>query len=254
LAAWRLGARFLLSRGGLTRHWTDVAGGATLVSAAGVESMRGRGEAMSEERPVRAGLRLVRPADTADVVALETLRRREPAAVGAFFDRHAAHVERLLRGVLGPDPDIPDLVQQTFLEALSSLPGFRSDAGSLVPWLNRIAVFTARRHIRRRSVRRWVRFAAPEALPDPPASAASPAVLAALRRTYALLDRLATDERIAFALRFVRELELTEVAEAMGVSLATVKRRLERGRERFLEWARHDPVLRGWLEEKDHGP
>jgi RNA polymerase sigma-70 factor (ECF subfamily) len=216
--------------------------------------MGGREQATSEERSARAGLRLVRPGNAEDDAAVEALRRREPAAVGAFFDRHSAHVERLLRSVLGPDVDIPDLVQQTFLEALSSLPGFRSGAGSLVPWLNRIAVYTARRHIRRRRVRRWLSFAAPGELPEQASAAADPAVQAALARTYVLLARLPADERIVFSLRFIEDLELTEAAEAMGISLATVKRRLDLARERFLELARHDPILRSWMEEKDHGP
>jgi RNA polymerase sigma-70 factor (ECF subfamily) len=220
----------------------------------GVGIMGGRGQATSDERSARAGLRLVRSGNVEDDAAVEALRRREPAAVGAFFDRHAVHVERLLRIVLGPDVDIPDLVQQTFLEALSSLPGFRSGAGSLAPWLNRITVFTARRHIRRRRVRRWLSFAAPDELPERPSAAADPAIRAALARTYVLLERLPADERIAFSLRFIEELELTEAAETMGISLATVKRRLDRARERFLELARHDPILRWWMEEKDHGP
>jgi hypothetical protein len=46
--------------------------------------------------------------------------------------------------------------------------------------------------------------------------------------TYAILDRLDANSRLAFVLTSVDGWELTEVAEAFSVSLATVKRRLSR--------------------------
>jgi RNA polymerase sigma-70 factor (ECF subfamily) len=60
-----------------------------------------------------------------------------------------------------------------------------------------------------------------------------------LKGVYALLDRLPTEQRIALVLRRVEGMELAEIATAMKLSLATVKRRLvlaearlERERER----------------------
>lgn len=50
------------------------------------------------------------------------------------------------------------------------------------------------------------------------------------RRLTAALQRLPVDQQIAFELRFGEELSLAEVAEAMQVSLATVKRYLQRAR------------------------
>ena len=47
----------------------------------------------------------------------------------------------------------------------------------------------------------------------------------------------------AFTLRFVSEMQLTEVAAACKVSLATVKRRLARAEKRFVEAARSNPAL-----------
>jgi RNA polymerase sigma-70 factor (ECF subfamily) len=206
-----------------------------------------------DERTRRAELRVVRGDLSEDGAALAALRRRDPAAVGALFDRHARRIERLLLSVLGPDPDLPDLVQQTFLGVLSSLPSFRGDAASLVSWLNRVCVFTARKHIRQRRARRWLRFGAPEELPELPASAAGPELRAAAARAYRLMDGMPTDERLAFGLRFIEQLELAEVAEAMELSLATVKRRLAAARARFVDRARHDPLLRPWLDEETDG-
>jgi RNA polymerase sigma-70 factor (ECF subfamily) len=64
-----------------------------------------------------------------------------------------------------------------------------------------------------------------------------------------LLGRLPSDERIAFALRHIEGMELGRLAEACGVSLATIKRRLARAEQRFARAAARDEVLKRWLEE-----
>ncbi|HEY7376710.1 MAG TPA: sigma factor-like helix-turn-helix DNA-binding protein, partial [Polyangia bacterium] len=55
---------------------------------------------------------------------------------------------------------------------------------------------------------------------------------------------------MAFSLRFISEMQLTEVAAACRVSLATVKRRLARAEKRFVEAAKDHPALR---ERLTHG-
>jgi RNA polymerase sigma-70 factor (ECF subfamily) len=65
-----------------------------------------------------------------------------------------------------------------------------------------------------------------------------------VRATYRVLDTLPDDERMAFSLRFISEMQLTEVAAACRVSLATVKRRLARAEKRFVEAAKDHPALR----------
>ena len=69
----------------------------------------------------------------------------------------------------------------------------------------------------------------------------------ALRQTYAVLERMPADERIAFCLRFMEGMELTETAEACGVSLATIKRRLVKAQQKFVAAAGADPLLREWI-------
>ena len=70
-----------------------------------------------------------------------------------------------------------------------------------------------------------------------------------LRAVYAVLQRMPADERIAFALRYIDGMELTEVAAACSISLATVKRRLRRSEDRFLRSARSHSLLEKWVEE-----
>lgn len=175
------------------------------------------------------------------------LRAGHPGAPGALFERHAVHVQRVLARVLGPDPELGDLLHDVFLRALGGIRRLE-DPAALCGWLTSIAVFTARGCIRRRRARRWLRFLSAEQIPDREAPVASPEQMDALRRTYEILDRLPANERIAFALRVIDGMELTEVAQACGVSLATIKRRLSRAQESFVAMARREPALAEWVE------
>jgi RNA polymerase sigma-70 factor (ECF subfamily) len=56
--------------------------------------------------------------------------------------------------------------------------------------------------------------------------AAPPDVAAEVRAIYALVEALPPEQRIALILRRVQGMTLREVAQAMDLSLATVKRRL----------------------------
>jgi RNA polymerase sigma-70 factor (ECF subfamily) len=71
-----------------------------------------------------------------------------------------------------------------------------------------------------------------------------------MRAVYRVLGGLNTDQRIAFALRFIAGMELTEVAASCGVSLATIKRRLGRAQSAFTSAARREPSLVEWLAEQ----
>lgn len=200
--------------------------------------------------PVEDAKVVYAPAFFADDEAfVRALREGHRGARAAFFDRFADHVERVLVRVLGVDNEIPDLVQEVFLRAYSGFDRFRGDVDALKPWVTRIAVFTARGCIRRRQARRWMRMSAPSALPEVPSHGASPELGDVLRRASEVMNKLPAAERIPFALRFVDDMELAEVASACDVSVATIKRRLGRARKRFERLAARDPVLIEWLRD-----
>src|SRR5262249_29605775 len=153
----------------------------------------------------------------------------------------------VLYRVLGFDRDLADLHHDVFVRALASLPKLE-DPSALKGWLTMIAVHVARSWMTRKRRRSWLWFLPDEELPEVAGSAAPGEVLDALRATYAVLDALPLDERIAFALRFIDGMELTEVAAACDTSLATIKRRLSRAGARFEAEARKQPVLEAWLD------
>lgn len=182
-----------------------------------------------------------------DAALVSALVRGDPAARAELFDRHASHAQRVLARVLGHDAELADLLHEVFARALAQIDSLE-DPAALKWWLTTIAVFTAREHIRRRTRGRWLRFFASDELPDLPVAGADEGVRESLRRTYAVLDRLGVDDRIAFSLRFIEGLDLAEVAAACGVSLNTIKRRLARAEKRFVALARREPALHDWLE------
>lgn len=182
-----------------------------------------------------------------DVALVAALRRRDHDAWSRLVDRFTPDVERLVAGVMGVDADLADIVQDVFVRVLEGAHRIR-EPSALRGWIASVAVFTARGHIRRRQRWRWLRFFAPADLPEPPAAAAGQEGYLLLRATYQVLDSLQADQRVAFTLRFVAEMELTEVAAACGVSLATIKRRLNRAEAAFLAGAERDPLLRERIE------
>jgi DNA-directed RNA polymerase specialized sigma24 family protein len=92
---------------------------------------------------------------------------------------------------------------------------------------------------------------APEAAPSPAPAPAAPSDLGvrlALQRLELALERLKADDRIAFCLRYVEAMELSEVASAMGWSLASTKRYLARAKQRLWVLVEKDCVLAPYLE------
>lgn len=183
-----------------------------------------------------------------DAAIVAALRAGDPQAADELFERYGDYVERLIVRVLGVDGEVPDLINEVFARALERV-GQLHDATALKGWLGSIAIFTARTFLRdRRSRRRFLGFFAPEELPEVAFRPAPVECSLALSRTYEVLATLAPDERIAFALRFIDGMSLGELAEVLGVSLGTVKRRLSRAQKRFVRVAERDPLLRELVE------
>jgi RNA polymerase sigma-70 factor (ECF subfamily) len=178
------------------------------------------------------------------------LKAGETWAQHALLAQHTEHLERILTRILGGRADLDDLVQEVFVRAFERVGELR-EPRALRGWLTTIAVFVAREAIRAKKRRRWLLFLPPEETPELPVLEATPEVRAAVRAFYAVVGALDADARIAFTLRFVEGMELTDIARTTGVSLSTVKRRLKSAEAEFLGGARapgHEALL-DWIEE-----
>jgi RNA polymerase sigma-70 factor (ECF subfamily) len=213
------------------------------------EPMTARSSAVVTEISPRASGVVPIALATDEVALVAQLRENHPGAKTAFFQTYSRYVERLVTHTIGFDRELADIIQEVFLNAFRSLPKLE-DATALRPWLARVAVNTARKVLRTRSRRAWLRlFRDPddEFRAQEPVAAVDQDVIRALRSVYDVLHGLPADESIAFALRFIEGMDLTEVADACDVSLATIKRRLRRAEQRFVAAARSRPELDEWL-------
>jgi RNA polymerase sigma-70 factor (ECF subfamily) len=185
--------------------------------------------------------------DDAALVAATASGRLDAGA--AFYDRHVRVIHALVFRLMGPDPEIDDVVHDVFVRALESLPRLREPA-LLRSWLFGIAVRAVAIRFQKRSRQRWLRFMAPEDLPDvPDAPAAGFELSEALREVYAILRGMGADERIALVLHRVEGLSLEDAARAAGTSLSTFRRRLARGEAKFFARAKARPSIEAWLAE-----
>jgi RNA polymerase sigma-70 factor (ECF subfamily) len=183
-------------------------------------------------------------------------RAGEAASLDRFFRTYVAYVERVIARLVGPTPDLQDLVQSTFGEAIQSFDRYRGEA-SLKTWVTRIAVHLSlnqlREGVRRRAALALVP-AADEHLFDPARSADAELSTRELgRRLYELLGRLSPKKRVAFLLYTVEEYAVEEVAALMGSSRATTKSRIWFARRELLAAARRRPDLRAFIQTRTGG-
>lgn len=165
------------------------------------------------------------PSDAALVVEA---RAGEAWAQEALFRRHAPRLNGLAFRVMGRDDEVDDLVQDTFVAAFEGMARL-ADPQAFSSWISSILVRQAHKKIRRR--RLLARLGLGRARADIDVDAiigtSCPADKALeLRALYGTLASMPPDTRVALVLRRVEGLSLEEVAEAMDLSLSTVKRRI----------------------------
>jgi RNA polymerase sigma-70 factor, ECF subfamily len=182
----------------------------------------------SQPQPTKSG---AGPSDAALVLAA---RAGEEWAREALFRRYARLALGLSYRILPRDADIDDLVQDSFLIAFERLDRL-SNPQAFQAWLSAIVVRTAGKRLRRRrlQVRLGLVRSEPIEVDQVVSRSAPPDVAAELRAVYGLLEKLNVEERIALVLRRVERLEIPEIAEQMGLSTSTVKRRLNAAEARL---------------------
>ena len=105
------------------------------------------------------------------------------------------------------------------------------------------AVRIVKWELRRRRARRWLTLSETGDIPDDQLAVMNVDNRYALRRLYSLLNQLSTRERLVLVLRHVEGMTLEEIADAMEISLATVKRTLRAASTRLSELVDADAYL-----------
>jgi RNA polymerase sigma-70 factor, ECF subfamily len=153
----------------------------------------------------------------------------DPAAFAAVFDRHWPPLYRFCASRAGAAGE--DIAAETFRIAFDERTRFDPARGDAGPWLYGIATNLLRRWFRTRSRARLAPGAdehdfADDALGRAEASQLGPELAAALRD-------VAAADRDALLLHAWADLTYTEIAEATGVPVGTVRSRIHRARTRL---------------------
>lgn len=162
-------------------------------------------------------------------------RDGDTEAFRELFERKHRRIYLIAYQVLGDGAQAEDVVQEVFLRLWERCADF-DESLPLDPWLRRIAGNRAIDHWRARNAERAHRTEAPRRVDgaDPldaaiatRSAAADPAAQLSWRELQAIWDELAADlppqQRAAFVLRHIEELDPGEVAEALGCSPSTVR-------------------------------
>jgi RNA polymerase sigma-70 factor (ECF subfamily) len=181
-----------------------------------------------------------------DVALAQALVDGRPDAALVAWRRFHPLVERTLRRMLGPGGDLQDLTQEVFLRFFGKVAELKK-LESLRSFVMAIAIRRAQEEIKRRRVRRWFAPFLGEAVMRSTTTEMDPEAREAVMHLYATIDRLNVTDRAIYVLRFIEGLEQAEISDAMGLSVSTVRRRLERLTKRVNSLMRSDPVLADYL-------
>ena len=167
----------------------------------------------------------------ASVVALAA--SGDDQAFAELVRRRQGAVRELMRRLCGDRAFAEDLAQQAFVQAWRQLARLQSPA-AFGGWLRAIAVNVWLQQARRAPARLEIQQAD---LPEPEADGPEPGELAATRLDLSrALLRLKAPERTCVVLAYAEGLSHSEIAEATGWPLGTVKSNVARGSERLRSW------------------
>ncbi len=170
-----------------------------------------------------------------DEVLIDAAMGGDDQAFRMVVERFMDEVSRTVTGVLGPVPEIDDVVQEVFIKLHRSLPSFRGDA-SLKTYVVRMAINKSLDALRKRKRSRWMQPWSSEETWDPPSDLSSDAEITGQERNLVLraaVNRLPESQRAVVVLRLIEDLSTEETAKVLDIPYGTVLSRLKRGLEKL---------------------
>jgi RNA polymerase sigma-70 factor (ECF subfamily) len=197
----------------------------------------------SNEAPVQ---RTVSQRMDPDRALVERALAGDESAFQQLFVRHREDAARIVYRMLGPSPEVEDVVQEIFLHVYRSLGSFRGDA-RFSTWLYRLCVNVTRMHLRsKRSRPRFADVDVPEA-PTPEAPVLDPSEQVERRHRvhalYRLLDGLGEKKREVLVLHDFEGMAAKQIADTLGIPVLTVRTRLFYARKELYAAMASDPTL-----------
>jgi len=166
-----------------------------------------------------------------DEQLVEAFQNGDASAFDTLLGRWDVKIRGAIYRLVGPNEDVRDLCQETFLKAYRGLGGFKKEA-RFSSWLYQIAVNACRDRQRRRRGRTLV------SLDELDPSDVRLLAVSALevvegrdlsRLVAAAVEALPAEQREVVVLKEYEGLTFLEIADALDLPISTVKTRLYRG-------------------------
>jgi RNA polymerase sigma-70 factor (ECF subfamily) len=158
-----------------------------------------------------------------------------PPAFSTVIGELAPYVLRLLPRLGIAQSDVEDVSQEVLLAVHRNLPGFEGRS-SLRTWVYAICLRVSRNHRDRAYVRRERPHAEPALGSVTPAAERALDEQRLLDQLDAALSALTVEQREAFVLQAIEDLDVKEIAAAQGVSKFTVYTRLYAAQRKLRAW------------------
>ncbi len=171
----------------------------------------------------------------------------EERAFRELFTKHRGEVARLVFRMLGPSPDVDDVVQDVFVHVYRSLPSFRGES-KFSTWLYRLTVNVTRMHLRKGRSRPQI---ADVDVPESPRDNAEPADTPdrateraeRVRALYRLLEGLSEKKRAVLVMHDLEGVPAKDIAELVDAPVLTVRTRLFYARKELYAALANEPSL-----------
>lgn len=189
------------------------------------------------------------PVEADDSEMARALIAGETWAIAATWNRFAPMVFGMANRALGNPSEAEDVTQEVFFRLFSRAKTLNKPA-SLRSFVTSFAIRILKWELRSKRARSWLSFREPKNMPEPPYAGFDPEARDVLRQFYDMLGRLKPRDRLVFCLRHMDGRTLDEIADAMELSLSTVKRSHDRVNVRVSQWIESDRSLAGFLKER----
>jgi RNA polymerase sigma-70 factor (ECF subfamily) len=158
-----------------------------------------------------------------------------------LLGEYYAYIHRLALSILDDLGEADDVAQETFIAAHRSLAGFRNES-NVKTWLSAITINACRGKLRKRRIRRSLinTLQSFHLLKNPSASPEHLAIKHEMDRSiWKAVDGLDEKHRFPVILRYVHELNVSEIAKILHISQGTVHSRLHYARRKLHSQLRH---------------
>lgn len=204
---------------------------------------------MSKEKP-QVGETTPKNRESDSALAREAALGDE-GAMRKLVDRVVDRVRDTAVYLVGAGPDAEDCSQESLIQVLRSIGGFRADC-SLEYWADRITVRTTMHHVRK--TRRRERLS--DRIFEPEPEAVGFDQIADMKKVRARLadhlKKISLERRTAVVLHHVHGYDVAEISEMTDALPNTVRDRLNKGRKLLRRHIGDDPVLKDWIRRRDH--